>query len=107
MKRTISLWLGLLAFALLPAIAQTPAATGPVGKIHGHITNPTGASQSGGTVSLITTTRLASGPGLSAHMAAAGVFNVDANGDYSGEAPPGIYSLVYRTPGMSQDKQAD
>ena len=25
MKRTISLWLGLLAFALLPAFAQTPA----------------------------------------------------------------------------------
>ena len=24
MKRNISLWLGLLAFALLPAIAQTP-----------------------------------------------------------------------------------
>ena len=56
MKRTIPLWMGLLAFALLPALAQTtpstPAPKGPMGKIHGHITNPSGAPQSGGTVTL-------------------------------------------------------
>jgi hypothetical protein len=57
MKRTISLWIGLLAFAVMPALAQTPApapangqtAGQPTGKIHGKITNPTGAPQSGGT----------------------------------------------------------
>ena len=44
MKRNLSLWLGVLAFALLPALAQQ-AHTGPMGKIHGHVTNPTGAPQ--------------------------------------------------------------
>ena len=81
MKRTISLWLGLAALAIMPAIAQTPAAA-PTGKIHGHVTNPTGSPQSGGTVSLIGTTRAASGPGLSAQTADKGVLTVDANGDY-------------------------
>ncbi|MGB8261037.1 MAG: tetratricopeptide repeat protein [Terracidiphilus sp.] len=104
MKRTISLWLGLLAFALLPAMAQTPA---PTGKIHGHVTNPTGAPQQGGTVALIATTRLASGPGLTAQTAEKATFNVDQNGEYSGEAAPGIYKLVYRSPGMTPDKEAD
>ncbi len=107
MKRTISLWLGLLAFALLPALAQTPAPTGPMGKIHGHVTNPTGASQTGGTVTLVGVDRAASGPGLSALTSTKGVFNVDANGDYSGQAAPGIYDVVYRTKDLPQDKITD
>ena len=54
MKRKISLrtgLLGLLALATLPfALAQTPAPAnvGATGKIHGHVTNPTGASPTGG-----------------------------------------------------------
>jgi len=112
MKRTFSLWLGLMAFALIPAFAQAPTDTnaapkGPVGKIHGHVTNPTGASQTGGTVTLVGTTRAASGPGLSAETAEKGSFPVDANGDYSGEAAPGTYTVVYRTAGMAPDKNAD
>jgi len=111
MKRTLSLWLGLLAFALLPALAQTPttptAPAGPVGKIHGHVTNPTGASQTGGTVTLVGVDRAASGPGLSAATSDKGSFPVDPNGDYSGQAAPGTYSLIYRTAGMTPDKQAD
>src|SRR5258707_3691591 len=106
MKHTISIWLGLLVFALLPALAQTPAAA-PTGKLHGHVTNPTGAPQSGGTVALILTTRAASGPGLSAQTTNKEVLNVDTNGDYKGDVTPGIYTLIYRTPGMEQDKQAD
>ena len=97
MKRTISLWIGLLALAVLPALAQTPAPANvaPTGKIHGHVTNPTGAPQSGGTMSLNQGNKeIAS-------------FPVDANGDYTGSAPPGTYSLIYRTPGMPQDKDAD
>jgi tetratricopeptide (TPR) repeat protein len=102
MKRNHSLWLGLpaaalLAFALSPALAQTPPPAGPTGKIHGHVTNPSGASQAGGTVSLAV-------PGSSTDK---GVFPVDANGDYSGQAPPGTYNVVYRGAGMAQDKQAD
>ncbi len=94
---------------LLPAIAQTPtptAPTGTTGKLHGHITNPTGASQTGGTVTLVELGR-ASGPGLTGTQADKGSFPVDANGDYSGEAAPGTYSIIYRTAGMPPDKQAD
>lgn len=109
MKRTVSLWLGLLGFAILPAFAQTPASpapTGSTGKLHGHVTNPTGAPQAGGTVSLVGV-GLASGPGLKASTSDKGTVPVDANGDYSVEVPPGTYRLVYRTPGMAPDKEAD
>ncbi|HEY2470727.1 MAG TPA: carboxypeptidase regulatory-like domain-containing protein [Terracidiphilus sp.] len=97
MKRTISLWIGLLALAVLPALAQTPAPANvaPTGKIHGHVTNPTGAPQSGGTMSLNQGTKEVAS------------FTIDANGDYSGSAPPGTYTLVYRTEGMAKDKEAD
>jgi len=56
MKRKLSHWtglrgtgvlgMGLLALAMVPALAQTPAPAapatpaGPTGKIHGHVTNP-------------------------------------------------------------------
>lgn len=100
MKRTISLWIGLLALAVAPAFAQTPAPaagqpTAPTGKIHGKITNPTGAPQSGGTVSL--------------NQGAKEIVSIPVSetGDYSGSAPPGTYSLIYRTPGMAADKDAD
>jgi tetratricopeptide (TPR) repeat protein len=97
MKRTISLWIGLLALAVMPALAQTPApaAGQPTGKIHGKITNPTGAPQSGGTVT------------LNQGSKDIATFPVDANGDYSGSAAPGTYTFVYRTPGMPADKVAD
>ena len=99
MKRTISLWIGLLALAAMPVLAhaQTPAPANvqPTGKIHGRVTNPTGAPQSGGAVSLNQGTKEVAS------------FPVDANGDYSGSAPPGTYTLIYRTPGMPADKDAD
>jgi tetratricopeptide (TPR) repeat protein len=97
MKRTISLWLGMLALAAMPALAQTPApaATQPTGKIHGRITNPTGAAQTGGTVSLNQGTKEVAS------------FPVDPNGDYTGSVAPGTYTLVYRTAGMPADKDAD
>jgi tetratricopeptide (TPR) repeat protein len=104
MKRNLSLWLGLLAFALLPALAQTPA---PTGKIHGHVTNPSGAPETKGTITAISVDRAASGPGLKASASNKGVFQVDANGDYSGEVAPGFYTLVFRTPEMAQDKEVD
>ena len=107
MKRTISLWLGMLALAVLPVLAQAPPAPAATGKVHGQVTNPSGAAQGGGTVTLILTTRAASGPGLTAQTKEAAVLNVDANGSFSGEVPPGTYAAVYRTPGMEQDKQAD
>jgi tetratricopeptide (TPR) repeat protein len=105
MKRNISFLLGVLAFAVMPALAQQPAA--PAGaalaKVHGHVTNPTGAPQQGGTVSFIA----ASGSGSSAQTADQGTFNVDNNGDYAGQVSAGTYSVIYRSPGMDKDKQAD
>ena len=108
MKRTISLWLGVLAMAFLPAIAQKPdAPTGPTVKVHGQITNPTGAPQAGGTVEFVMITRAASGPGLSAQTADQGTFKVDSSGFYQGQVVAGKYTVIYRSEGMAKDKQAD
>lgn len=106
MKRTISLWLGLLAFALLPALAQTPAAPnapavnvlkGPTGKIHGHITGPEGSSRTSGSVSL------SSDGGHTNKF----TFPVSSSGDFQGEANTGTYSLVYRAADTPPDKFVD
>ena len=102
MKRNLSLWLGLLAFAILPALSQLP-----MGKVHGHVTSATGAPETKGTMTFVGTDRAASGPGMKAMTSDKGVFTLDANGDYSGEVPPGIYKVVFRSPGMSADKEVD
>jgi tetratricopeptide (TPR) repeat protein len=83
MKRTISLWLGLLAFAFLPAFSQQAP---PTGKIHGHVTNPTQQPQGSGAVCL-------SKDNGSTLLY---VFSVNAAGDYTGEAPEGTYMVIYR-----------
>ena len=97
MKRTISLWIGLLAIAVLPAIAQTPAPANvaPTGKIHGRVTNPTGAPQGSGTISLNDGSKEVA------------TFPVEASGDFSGSAAPGTYTLIYRAPDTPKDKQVD
>src|ERR1022692_248536 len=95
MKRNFSLWLGLLAFALLPAVAQAPA--GPTGKIHGHVTNPTGEPQGAGTVSLSTD------GGATLKF----TFTVAADGNYTGEAAPGTYSAIYRAADTPPGKMVD
>ncbi|MGD0939772.1 MAG: carboxypeptidase-like regulatory domain-containing protein [Terracidiphilus sp.] len=100
MKRNFSLWLGLLALALSPVLAQTPAPAPTTGKIHGHVSNPTGTSQSGGSVSLVST-------GLGGSNGKAPAFPVDSNGNYSGEAAPGNYNAIYRAPNTPPDKIAD
>jgi tetratricopeptide (TPR) repeat protein len=102
MKRTLSFWLGMtavagmLAFALPSAKAQAPSAE-KTGKIHGHVINPTGQPQGGGTVSLSTD---------GGHTL---LFNypVDATGAFSGEAKPGTYTLVYRAPDTPEGKMVD
>jgi tetratricopeptide (TPR) repeat protein len=101
MKRTISLWLGLLAFALLPAFAQTPAANtaakGPTGKIHGHVTNAAGVPQTNGSVSLST-----DGGHSSKYT-----FLVSSTGEYAGDAAPGTYTVIYRDKGMTPEQYVD
>ena len=109
MKRNLTLLLGALTFALVPALAQQPAAPPSAAsvKVHGHITNPTGAPQSGGDVTFLEVTRASQGPGLPPQTAERGVFPVDSQGNYTGEVPPGTYTMVYRGQGMEKDKEAD
>lgn len=102
MKRTFSLWLGLivasglLALGIPSALSQSqPAAN--MGKIHGRVINPTGQPQGGGTVSLSTD----GGHTLDF------TFPVDATGSFSGEAKPGTYSLVYRAPDTPAGEMVD
>jgi tetratricopeptide (TPR) repeat protein len=110
MKRNFLLSLGVMAFALMPAVAQQPApASGAAAntKVHGRITNPTGAPQSGGTVTYMEITRASQGPGLPPQTTERGVFTVDSQGNYTGEVPPGTYVIIYRSQGMEKDKEAD
>src|SRR6202451_1126093 len=102
MKRTFSLWLaltaaaGMLALALPSAQAQTLPAE-KTGKIHGHVINPTGQPQGGGTVSLSTD---------GGHTLLF-TFPVDATGAFSGDAKPGTYTLVYRAADTPEGKMVD
>jgi len=94
MKRTFSVWLSLLlALAIVPALAQDK----PMGKIHGHITNPVGVAQTSGNVSL------SSGPGTEDKA----TFTVNTNGDYAGDAPVGSYTAIFRQVDTPKDKQVD
>ena len=93
MKRKLSLLPGLLALAFLPALAQAPNTA----KIHGHVTNPTGTSQSSGSVSLST-----DGGHSSKYT-----FPVSPDGDYTGQAAPGTYTVVFRQVDTAPDKMVD
>lgn len=102
MKRTLSRWLGfiaaagLLVLALPAAQSQTPPAD-KMGKIHGHVINPTGQPQGGGTVSL----------SLDGGHTLVFTFPVDSTGAYSGEAKPETYTLVYRAPDTPAGQMVD
>lgn len=95
MKRTLPLWLGLLAFALTPVFAQQM--TAGMGKIHGKVTNPTGAAQTTGQVSL----------SLDRGDSYKYTFPVTSTGDYSGEALPGTYLVIYRDKDTPAGKMVD
>ena len=104
MKRTFSLLLGmtaaagLLALVLAPAYAQAPATTtATTGKIHGRIINPTGQPEGGGTVNLS-----ADGGATFKYT-----FPVSDTGDYTGEAAPGTYMLIYRAASTPAGKLVD
>ena len=95
MKRILSLCLGLVAFVAVPVMAQAPAAA-PTGKIHGHVINPTGAPQGTGNVTAVPTGK-----------DKGDVFQVNAQGEFTGDLPAGTYTLVFRMPDTPQDKQVD
>ena len=102
MKRTLSRWLGLTAAAgllvlALPAAQSQTQPADKMGKIHGHVINPTGQPQGGGTVSLSTD------GGVSLKF----TFPVDDSGNYTGEAPAGTYMVVYRAADTPAGKMVD
>lgn len=68
-----------------------------MGKIHGNVINPTGASQITGTISLSN-----DGGRTSKYT-----FPVSAAGEYSGEAVQGTYSLIFRQTDTPADKMVD
>jgi tetratricopeptide (TPR) repeat protein len=78
--------------------AQTPTTTG---KIHGHVSDPAGTGETGGTVSLY------EGGMASANATPKYTFDVDANGDFKGDLTPGSYTLTYRQANTPKDKVAD
>lgn len=94
MKRNSLLWLGVLAFAFVPAWSQQPAAS-TMGKIHGKVINPVGSPQTDGTIS------------LDQGGQDKATFPVDQNGEYHGEAPAGTYMLVYRNPTTPKNQRVD
>ena len=75
--------------------AQQPAPD--TGTIHGRVINPAGVPQKDGTVSL----SVDGGVTLSYN------FPVSSSGDYSGQAPPGEYTIVYRAPDTPEGKIVD
>jgi tetratricopeptide (TPR) repeat protein len=77
----------------LPAEQPAP----DTGKIHGRVINPAGVPQKDGTVSL----SVDGGVTLSYN------FPVSSSGDYSGQAPPGEYTVVYRAPETPEGKIVD
>jgi tetratricopeptide (TPR) repeat protein len=95
MKRNLSLWVGVLAFALTPVFGQQSST--PMGKIHGTVTNPVGTPETAGTVSLSTD---------EGHTSKY-TFQVDKDGNYHGEAAPGTYMAIFREPNTPQDKVID
>lgn len=90
MKRAISLWIGLLAFAMLPLFAQP-------GGIHGKVIGPEGVPKTSGSVSLSTDDGLTS----------IYTFPVSPSGDYEGQADPGVYMLLFRMPDTPPDQFID
>jgi hypothetical protein len=78
------------------APAQQPA-TEAAGTVHGRVINPSGSPQKDGTVSL----SVDGGVTLSYN------FPLSPTGNYSGQAPPGEYTIVYRAPDTPEGKIVD
>ncbi|MGB8028108.1 MAG: carboxypeptidase-like regulatory domain-containing protein [Terracidiphilus sp.] len=97
--RIASRGLSWLAGLLFAAVMALPAQQPPLdtGRIHGRVINPSGVPQSDGTVSL----SVDGGVTLSYN------FPVSFSGDYSGQAPPGEYTVVFRAPDTPEGKIVD
>lgn len=100
--RNIHLWPRLVLAALVAAALPLAAQTNPTGKIHGQVTDPTGAALGSGTISLY------EGGMASPTAAAKYTLNVDESGSFKGDnIAPGGYTMVYRKPDTPKDKVVD
>ena len=87
-----------VSFAMpMSAQTQQPSPVSEVGKIHGRVINPSGVPQKDGAVSL----SVDGGETLSYN------FPVSSAGEFSGQAPPGEYTIVYRAPDTPEGKIVD
>jgi tetratricopeptide (TPR) repeat protein len=89
-----------LALAAFLAAALSLTAQSPTGKIHGHVTDPTGVALSG-------TVALYPGGMASASADPKYTLTVDANGDFKGDVAPGDYTIVFRKPDTPKEKVVD
>jgi tetratricopeptide (TPR) repeat protein len=92
----VAILFALIGLLFPAARAQQPATTS-TGTIHGRVINPSGSPQKDGTVSL----SVDGGVTLSYN------FPVSPTGNYSGQAPPGEYTIVYRAPDTPEGKIVD
>lgn len=99
--RNTRLWPRLVLAALIAVALPLAAQTNPMGKIHGHVNDPTGAALGSGTISLY------EGGMASPTAAPKYTLNVDENGDFKGDVAPGSYTMVYRKPDTPKDKVVD
>ena len=99
LRLRVSVWgLSSLAGLLFAGVVALPAQPAPdTGTIHGRVINPAGVPQKDGTVSL----SVDGGVTLSSN------FPVSSSGNFSGQAPPGDYTLVYRAPDTPAGKIVD
>jgi predicted Zn-dependent protease len=91
-----------LALAVLfsaPLFLTAQQAT--TGKIHGTVSDPAGAPETNGTISLY------EGGMPSPTATPKYTFEVGADGKYQGEVAPGTYTLTYRQPNTPKDKVVD
>jgi len=90
--------LSLAASALLSLSLAAMAQTAPTGKIHGHVTDPTGVPKGPGTIGISTD---------QGHTYKY-TFPVNAAGDFTGDGiAPGTYSVIFRLPDTPEGKFVD
>jgi tetratricopeptide (TPR) repeat protein len=86
------------AAAALLAVSMSVMAQAQTGKVHGHVTDPTGVPKGGGTVGLST----------DAGHTFKYTFPVSASGEFTGDnIAPGSYSVVLRLPETPEGKFVD
>lgn len=81
-----------IALAVLLSTPLFLGAQTTTGKIHGHVTDPAGAAEASGTISLF------EGGMASADATPKYTFEVDANGEYKGDVAPGSYTMTFKLP---------